>query len=101
MLPSRVLEELRPEFVRHEAVRRQRFYESNSVQDPDTSMPYYEDESQESDPVRAGRWVMHASFGRGRIVSVDGKGENLKVTVDFENSGHKKILVKYGNLRLI
>jgi DNA helicase-2/ATP-dependent DNA helicase PcrA len=51
--------------------------------------------------VRAGRWVLHASFGRGRIVSVDGKGENLKVTVDFENSGHKKILVKYGNLRLI
>jgi DNA helicase-2/ATP-dependent DNA helicase PcrA len=101
MLPSRFLEELQPEFVRHEAVRKQRFYENDTAQEPGTSMPYYEDESQESEPVRAGRWVMHASFGRGRIVSVDGKGENLKVTVDFENSGHKKILVKYGNLRLI
>ena len=100
-LPSRFLEELGAEFVRRDAVRKQRFYENEPAHDPDMSMPYYEDDSQESEPVRAGRWVMHASFGRGRILAVEGKGENLKVTVDFENSGHKKILVKYGNLRLI
>ncbi len=100
-LPSRFLDELSTPFVRHEAVRKQRFYENEAAPDPDTSMPYYEDESQDSEPVRAGRWVMHASFGRGRIVSVEGKGESLKVTVHFENLGHKKILVKYGNLRLI
>jgi len=100
-LPSRFLKELEMEFIRHDAVRKQRFYETDTAPDPDVSMPYYEDESQESEPVRAGRWVMHASFGRGRIVSVDGKGDNLKVMVDFENLGPKKILVKYGNLRLI
>lgn len=100
-LPSRFLEEINPEFLHRESVRKQRFYEQDAGRDPDLSMPYYEDESQENEPVRPGRWVLHASFGRGRIVSVEGKGENLKVTVDFENNGHKKILVKYGNLRLI
>ncbi|MCK6558511.1 UvrD-helicase domain-containing protein [candidate division KSB1 bacterium] len=99
--PSRFLEELDERFFRNAVVRRQRFYDYEEEPEPDVSMPVYEDESQETGMVRPGRWVVHASFGRGRIISVDGSGDNMKVTVHFDDAGQKKILVKYGNLRLI
>jgi DNA helicase-2/ATP-dependent DNA helicase PcrA len=101
LYPSRFLKELDPAFLRQGLVRRQRAHEQEQTQDPDTIMPLYEDESQEVGQIKAGRWVLHSSFGRGRITAVDGRGENLKVTVNFEDIGHKKILVKYGNLRFI
>lgn len=97
--PSRFLGELDERFFRKAVLRRQRFYDYE--EEPEVSMPVYEDESQEGGMVRPGRWVVHASFGRGRIISVEGSGDRMKVTVDFEDAGHKKILVKYGNLRLI
>jgi len=100
-LPSRFLEELASDFIEQAHVRRARFQEPEPMPEPDTIMPVYEDESQEVGMIRAGRWVLHHSFGRGRILSVEGKGEKMKVTVDFEDLGQKKIVVKYGNLRLI
>lgn len=100
-LPSRFLQELDPAFIEQAPVRRARHEEPQALPEPDTIMPAYEDESQESGMIRPGRWVLHASFGRGRILSVEGKGEKMKVTVDFEDEGQKKIVVKYGNLRLI
>jgi len=99
--PSRFLQELDERFFRNAMVRRKRFYDYEEEPEPDVSMPVYEDESQETSMVRPGRWVVHAAFGRGRIISVDGSGDKMKVTVHFEDAGQKKILVKYGNLRLI
>jgi DNA helicase-2/ATP-dependent DNA helicase PcrA len=100
-LPSRFLEELHPDFIEQTARRRARAPEPQPMYEPDMSMPVYEDESQETNMIRSGQWVQHASFGRGRIITVEGKGEKMKVTVDFEDRGQKKIVVKYGNLRLI
>lgn len=100
-LPSRFLAELHADFIEQTAMKRTRAQEHEPVYEPDVSMPVYEDESQETGMIRAGRWVLHSSFGRGRILAVDGKGEKMKVTVDFEDRGEKKIVVKYGNLRLI
>ncbi len=99
--PSRFLQELDERFFRNAVVRRKRFYDYEEEPEPDVSMPVYEDESQETGMVRPGRWVVHAAFGRGRIIAVDGSGDNMKVTVHFEDAGQKRILVKYGNLRLI
>ena len=99
--PSRFINELDSAYLDLAVVRRNRYTEFHDTYDPDTIMPCYEDESQEAGMIKSGKWVMHTSFGRGRIIAVDGRGENQKVTVDFENVGAKKILVKYGNLRLI
>ncbi|MEK7727135.1 MAG: UvrD-helicase domain-containing protein [candidate division KSB1 bacterium] len=100
-LPSRFLAELHSDFIEQAAMKRTRAQESAPTYEPDVSMPVYEDESQETGMIRTGRWVLHSSFGRGRIITVEGKGEKMKVTVDFEDRGEKKIVVKYGNLRLI
>ena len=99
--PSRFLNELSKDYIHQAAVRRNRYVDEEESHPADSIMPCYEDESQEGTVVKTGKWVVHESFGRGRIIAVDGKGENQKVTVDFENKGTKKILVKYGHLRMI
>lgn len=45
-----------------------------------------------------GERVVHATFGSGSVVEVTGFGRDLKVTVDFDDAGRKKLLVRYANL---
>jgi DNA helicase II / ATP-dependent DNA helicase PcrA len=64
-------------------------------------MPDYENESQDPLQARVGTRVMHATFGRGRIVALDGRGENARAMVDFESVGRKQLLLKFANLRTV
>ncbi|MFQ6618970.1 MAG: 3'-5' exonuclease, partial [Fidelibacterota bacterium] len=48
-----------------------------------------------------GQWVRHNFFGKGRIVDIKGKGDNLKVLVVFDGNLVKKLMVKYANLKII
>jgi len=47
-----------------------------------------------------GTYVRHPDFGPGRVVAVEGAGESLKVTVQFDAGFRKRILVRYGHLSL-
>ncbi len=60
---------------------------------------YYEYESAES--LRAGRIVQHPTFGRGQILRTEGSGEKLIVEILFSGLGTKKIMAKYGHLKVI
>ena len=42
-----------------------------------------------------GTVIEHQRFGVGRVVQIDGTGENAKATVDFENTGRKQLLLKF------
>jgi DNA helicase II / ATP-dependent DNA helicase PcrA len=64
-------------------------------------MPDYENESQDPIQARVGTRVMHATFGRGRIVALDGRGENARAIVDFESVGRKQLLLKFANLKSV
>lgn len=48
-----------------------------------------------------GAYVRHPDFGAGRVVSVEGAGENLKVTVQFDAGFRKRIVVRYGHLEQV
>lgn len=61
--------------------------------------PDYANESQESFEIKAGARVRHEMFGCGKIVRVSGKGETMKVVVDFEEYGVKNLLVRFARLR--
>jgi DNA helicase II / ATP-dependent DNA helicase PcrA len=61
--------------------------------------PRYEDESQLPLLVKVGARVMHEAFGRGKIMAVDGRGENMRVIVEFETVGRKHLLMKFAHLR--
>jgi DNA helicase-2/ATP-dependent DNA helicase PcrA len=62
-------------------------------------MPDYENESQVGFSARVGSRVVHESFGRGKIMSIDGSGENARAVVDFESVGRKHLMLKFANLR--
>lgn len=50
---------------------------------------------------RAGVTVYHKKFGEGVINSVEQEGEDLKLDIHFEKSGHKRLMAKYANLEII
>jgi DNA helicase II / ATP-dependent DNA helicase PcrA len=62
--------------------------------------PDYENESQESFEIKQGTYVRHEMFGRGKVVRVNGKGDAMKVVVDFEEFGVKNLIVKFARLRV-
>ena len=62
-------------------------------------MPNYEDESQIAPQVRVGAKVVHETFGAGKIVAIDGRGDSARAIVDFESVGRKHLMLKFANLR--
>ena len=64
-------------------------------------MAYFhqEDESQDTGPqYRIGSLVYHETFGKGQIMSVEGQGDKMKVSVTFEGNVSKKLIAQYANL---
>lgn len=47
------------------------------------------------------RSVLHPLWGRGVVLSVEGEGEELKITVRFDSAGTKKMASKYANLQFM
>ncbi len=45
-----------------------------------------------------GERVIHETFGSGSVVEISGFGRDLKVTVDFDDVGRKKLLLRYASL---
>ncbi len=45
--------------------------------------------------------VYHKRFGEGTISLVEPEGEDLKVDIEFDKVGHKRLMAKYANLEII
>lgn len=63
--------------------------------------PSEEPEYDFDDLLPLGATVMHDKFGRGVIISREGSGEGLMVTIRFERVGVKKLMAKYASLEII
>ena len=50
---------------------------------------------------KAGVKVFHKKFGEGIINSVETEGEDLKVDINFEKAGHKRLMAKFAGLEII
>ncbi|MEW6510152.1 MAG: UvrD-helicase domain-containing protein [Bacteroidota bacterium] len=113
---SRFLDEIDESFVRQEGTSRtsERPYRRSAPgflspprarQADDTQryfadpLPDYEGESQDGFHAKVGTRVLHETFGTGRILAVEGRGENARAIVDFDSVGRKHLLLKFANLR--
>ena len=56
------------------------------------------DYDQDAPRLVEGEHVVHATFGSGRVVEVSGFGPDVRVTVEFEQAGRKKLLARYAKL---
>jgi len=45
--------------------------------------------------------VEHKVFGKGKVLKVEGLGDNSKLTIKFYNNIVKKLILKYANLKII
>ena len=49
----------------------------------------------------AGVRVYHKKFGEGTISKAEQEGDDLKVDIDFDKVGHKRLMAKFANLEII
>ena len=69
---------------------------------PSVSQPLYSPKSQAAAPVNGisvGQRVMHAKFGEGVVINLEGSGAHARVEVNFEYAGTKWLVMAYANLQ--
>ena len=52
-------------------------------------------------PVNVGQYIEHERFGRGKVVSVEGVGDNAKATIEFVNVGVKQLLLRFARFKIV
>ncbi len=101
--PSLFLDEIPPEFTELRTSRKtERIYSKKRKQSHRKKVLDYfrhHEMSQESDIGFAiGTLVYHETFGRGKVVGIEGHGDKMKISVNFEGNIHKKLIAQYANL---
>lgn len=69
-----------------------------------SNVPVKEDKDFIPSPVsdiHTGLEIEHNRFGKGRVLSVSGEGDNIVAEIRFEEFGEKKLLLKYAKIRVI
>jgi len=51
--------------------------------------------------LEAGNEVEHIRFGKGKVLNIDGIGQDKKAEIHFENGGVKKLLLRFAKLKLL
>jgi len=51
--------------------------------------------------LKEGNVIEHQRFGVGKVIKIEGMGENQKATVEFKNAGTKQLLLKFAKYRII
>lgn len=51
--------------------------------------------------ITIGQQIEHQRFGIGKVVNVEGTGDNCKATVEFQNAGTKQLLLKFARFKII
>ena len=69
---------------------------SETYADPDPDG--YDDLNQDAPRYQRGERVVHGTFGFGSILEVSGFGPDLKVTVNFDGAGKKKLVARFAGL---
>ena len=67
-----------------------------AYRDPDPAG--YDDLNQDAPRYQQGERVVHGNFGFGSILEVSGFGPDLRVTVDFDDVGRKKLVARFAGL---
>lgn len=60
-----------------------------------------DDEASDPSLVKEGCRVSHSQFGLGYVVKLDGSMPNTRATVNFDQAGEKKLLLKFARLSII
>jgi len=101
--PSLFLDEIPPEYTELRTSRKtERIYSKTRKQSHRKKVLDYfrhHEMSQENNiGFEIGTMVYHESFGKGKVVGIEGHGDKMKISVNFEGNIHKKLIARYANL---
>ncbi len=48
-----------------------------------------------------GQYIVHERFGMGKVISVDGDGDNAKALIRFDNAGEKQLLLRFARFKVV
>lgn len=54
-----------------------------------------------AESLSVGNIIEHQRFGVGEVIALDGRGENTKATVRFQNAGTKQLLLKFARYNIV
>jgi DNA helicase-2/ATP-dependent DNA helicase PcrA len=76
--------------------------EKRRVQAEDHSQVYHNDDfSQETVLYRMGQQVAHKMYGRGKIVNLSGFGDDMRMTVLFNDGSRRKLMAKFADFETL
>ncbi len=103
-IPNELLEERMSERLRvavhstpHRGGRTRRSHEDREWT-PDADFVPDESLNQDLPRLVKGERVVHETFGSGSVVEISGFGADMKVTVDFDEAGRKRLVARYARL---
>ncbi len=82
------------------ATQKRDIMQAKNLTKVDTSVSEPEDTG-DAAKVKEGMEVFHERFGRGKVVSIDGTGQNRKATVSFNKVGDKHLLLRFAKLKIL
>ncbi|WP_462137099.1 ATP-dependent helicase [Candidatus Mycalebacterium sp.] len=98
MISSQFFDEIPDELKMYENFKPAFRFRPETEPDDDTQplfVPAPENSHEVADGFAAGGFVLHNKFGRGKIVKVEGMGDNADITVSFPSAGTKRILASF------
>ena len=100
--PSRFLGEIPDEYLEHEedsAIPAFSSAERRFVKNRTTTVKHINYSDEFDYPL--GSRVQHAHFGEGVVINTEGRGDNLRLLVNFEDIGNKLLLASHAKLTVL
>lgn len=118
--PSRFIEEIDPQYIEFDRKsiiqpsispfekvttgvygRTTAFSQKRGIAAPTVKPPVIENfQPEDTTGLHEGMLIEHQRFGKGRVVKIDGDGDNRKATVLFEQYGEKQLVLKFAKIRM-
>lgn len=111
--PSRFLEEIDPKYLNYSATEEDDFNKSlhtnpsprvtkkqKSSKQP-SSAPDPNFQGDDLGSLKTGMEVEHNKFGTGKVLQIEGEGNNRKSVIYFNDYGQKTILLKYARMKIL
>ena len=94
---SRFIKEIPEKIINYNLVHKKTSYPTDNYR----KINKFSNPKNSSNEIVVNSLVEHKVFGKGKVLKIEGIGDNSKLTIKFYNNVVKKLIYKYANLTII